>query len=349
MKGLVIFSAMLLGGACSAQVQLGQVDDFNSGHVHNWIGAPDPYGPFPVANAGPNGSGDGACRVRGSGSFGPGGHWAMYNTFQWAGNWIGAGVTVISADFRVFSGSPLDMRVVFFGQDGSRFTSTNDVMVPIPADNQYHRAYFFVTSQYVVNVLGEETYEQVLGNASSFMFRHDPGDPDSRGSEVVSSAYVDNIKASDHVPVQPISVSVLEGEEFSGNLQSLISSDDDRLEIFNDPTTLAGEIMLTGFSPLAVPGALHFDAEAMVARPGLAQGISFRNFVTSAKQVVGGSTASTSDVLSQIVITSNPARFVQATTKRMEAYLAWSPINDEDPSQDGWLQSTDWIQWRIYP
>lgn len=349
MKGLSILPLLLAGSTCFAQVQLGQIDDFNSGHVHNWIGAPDPNGPFPVANAGPNGSGDGACRVRATGSFGPGGHWAMYNTFQWNGNWIAAGVTVVSADVRIFSGSALDLRLVFFGQDGSRFTNTNEVMVTIPSNNQFHRAYFFVKPQYLVNVLGEETYEQVLGNASSMMFRHDPGEPDSRGSEVVSSAYIDNIKASDHVPVAPISVSVLQGEEFNGNLQSLILSDDDRFEIFNDATTLAGEILLTGFAPLAAPSSLRFDAETVVARPGLAQTISFQNFLTSAIQVVGGSTASTSDVLSQVVITSNPARFIQSTTKRMEAYLSWAPINDEDPSQDGWLQSTDWIQWRIYP
>lgn len=350
MKGKGFFVALFVSAALAAPAQIAfdQKDDFNNGTVMGWTGAPDPNGPVALANQGPAGSGDWAVRVSAVGGFGPGANLALYNVNQWAGDYTGAGVTVVSADVRA-TGSPLVLRGVLFGPEGSRYTNVNSVVANVPADNQYRKIHLFIKPQYMVQVLGTETYEQVASNAVSYMIRHNSGNPDSRGTPVVATMHIDNIHATDHVVVGAASLTVTEGSEFSGNLASIMESDDDRYEVFNDEVTLAAKVVLGSQSPVAIPASLEFELEASAARPGLAQTIGFRNYSTNQVNVVSGIVATLQDSVSEVMITSNVTRFINQSTRAMEATLAWAPINDEDPAQDGWLHSTDRAIWRIFP
>lgn len=134
------------------------------------------------------------------------------------------------------------------------------------------------------------------------------------------------------------SISVDNGELFDGNLASVASNDGDTLTLFNDPTSLQASVMFVAFIG-DVPTGMTMIGDTSVQRPGIAEQHQFKNWGTNQWVTAGGRVATTSDETWE----SSRATGGQwrRNDGRIEGRLLWQPINDEDPSQDGWLHSVD--------
>lgn len=131
---------------------------------------------------------------------------------------------------------------------------------------------------------------------------------------------------------------IIEGELFEGDERSFLTSDNNGLAIFNDPNTLAAGIEFMGVTSQVAPNSVTWSLEASVARPGLQQELAMKNQITGVYQVVGGSVATTFDSVSSVTV--NGGTYV-GVNGEIGSRVRWSPINDEDPSQDGWLHTVD--------
>ena len=140
------------------------------------------------------------------------------------------------------------------------------------------------------------------------------------------------------------SIVVTSGDQFSGNLGSLANSDNDRYCLFDDTDTLIGQVVITGTSPSLTPSEVHFTAETSAARSGLAVAIDLFDYNASDWANFVGQEETTADSIKEAVA---GAAVVSSPTGAMQARITWSPVNDEDPSQDGWLQCVDQAQWRV--
>lgn len=346
----ILFAAALVAGAAfaPAQIVFGQADNFPGGEVHGWVGSPEPYGPMNIANGGPLGTGDAYCQVDSIGGFGPGSRLAMYNQNQWSGNWSLEGVRVVRADMKVLAGGSLLVRPVIFGLEGTRYTSTNAYSASLANDGAWHRVNFFLTQPGLTQVIGTETYAEVIGGVTQFMIRHQTGAPSANGTAVVGTWGIDNITATDTAEFEPTAVAVIEGEAFLGDLSSLSYSDDNRYSILSDGATLNGIIEFSANTPLLAPAAIGARVEQNASRLGLAVNLSLFRFSTNSFQVIGGATATGNDTSVQGTLTSNTGNYTSGTGQ-MRARVTWSPINDEDPAFDGWELAVDEFAFRVKP
>ncbi|MFN8220784.1 MAG: hypothetical protein U0S12_11725 [Fimbriimonadales bacterium] len=139
------------------------------------------------------------------------------------------------------------------------------------------------------------------------------------------------------------------GEANSGDVGALCTSDDVYLDFFNDPATLNAALELTGTSPITAPSALAMNVELSVARQGLAWGVDFYNYTTSAWTFVNGGVAPLVDATVLASLTGTMAPYVQTGTKQVRARVRFNPINDESPAVDGWLHRLDLARWTITP
>lgn len=144
----------------------------------------------------------------------------------------------------------------------------------------------------------------------------------------------------------PDAYTVDSGEEFGGDLQSLVASDDNALQMFNDATTLMAQVSMAINGGFANPSAMRVMAETSVARPGLSEAILMEDHVNGGYDVLLGRVATTSDTLATVDLTTTAATYVSSSGV-MNGRVMWMPINDEDPSQDGWLHSVDMFKVRL--
>ena len=144
--------------------------------------------------------------------------------------------------------------------------------------------------------------------------------------------------------LRPDAYAIQAGEEFSGDVDSLDLSDDTYLQVLNDPDTLVARIKFDTVSPVANPSSFSFHFEGKVARPGLSQTITLRNYDLSQDVVVSGRVATQEDSTVDVELATALAEYV-GNGGVISASVEWSPINDEDPSLDGWLHSVDRAYW----
>ncbi len=132
------------------------------------------------------------------------------------------------------------------------------------------------------------------------------------------------------------------GTDFSGDLASLTTSDDAAYCILSDDATLQGEIEFSGFLSNAAPSKLEFVVEQSVGRPGLSYQIDFLKTNATYQSITGG-VAPTADSI-VYAVAATPSQFIGAGNF-VGARINWAPVNDEDPSQDGWLLCVDVAHW----
>ena len=145
----------------------------------------------------------------------------------------------------------------------------------------------------------------------------------------------------------PNNYQIVKGEEFDGGLSTLLESDDVRLTLFNDATDLSAQVIFFGTSSNFVPTSMTFKAEMSVARPGLQHQIHQFNFNTNQYDAVVGAVSSSTDTVYEVTLTTTALAHVNSDTGAVRARVTWSPINDEDPSQDGWLHAVDQVSWTV--
>lgn len=141
----------------------------------------------------------------------------------------------------------------------------------------------------------------------------------------------------------PTSFNLVQGDHMSGGQEQLFYAEGGAYEFMSDPITLNGIVEMSTTAPASTP--IHtFTLRSATQRAGIAVGVKFYNFTTNAWQNVGGASAPTSMGDVTVNGTGNSS-FINSTTRETRARVEFSPINDEDPSQDGWLHSIDMARW----
>lgn len=114
----------------SAGVIVGQVDHFEDGTTMGWgSGANNPNPPVWAPGAGPTGFDDGFLVITGNGMPGPGGQIVAFNSDQWTGDYIAAGVTAISMFVQNFSHISVEIGLRVEGPGGT-FASVAPIVLP---------------------------------------------------------------------------------------------------------------------------------------------------------------------------------------------------------------------------
>lgn len=175
----------------------GQVDDFQGGTVMGWSeGFLSPNPPIVNIDGGPTGSGDHSLRNLSSGGLGSGSKMAMFNTSQWTGDYLAAGVQQIDLMMKASSsGSSLMMRIAIStpGVPATWYASTN--AFALPNDDQWYLVSFGLTAADLTLVQGTGTLNDVLANVTELRLVSAAGGPNFRGDALVATLNVDNLKA----------------------------------------------------------------------------------------------------------------------------------------------------------
>lgn len=148
--------------------------------------------------------------------------------------------------------------------------------------------------------------------------------------------------------VVPNEIVTTSGTELNGGIDTVAASDDNRYTAFNDEFSLQCTIEATGTVTAPSVSELRLKLELSADRLGLAYAVRLRNYSLNTFSLVGGGSSSSADVTSEYVLTSSASNFVN-TNGETKVQVNWSPINDEDPAQDGWLHNIDRIEWKIKP
>lgn len=331
--------------ASASAIDFGQVDDFQDGTIMNWSGG---FQNLSNQDGGPLGMGDRYLEVFSTGGAGPGSKLACKNELQWVGNYEAAGVTVVELDIRNLGQTNLEMRAVLFGPFGTRWTSIN--AVPLAANGPWRRIAFSLKQDALTRVIGGETYQETITACSRIMLRHDPGTPSSGGESVVATVGFDNITATDHATLLPETMSFVRGILISGTINDLFHSDDMRL------VARPGIVFSTAEAPLQLqlqstntfvnPTELRFRLEAHTNQGNLNQKILLFNYTSNAYEELDSRMATTSDSVVEVVVTSNPTRFINASgqVRALVTYKAAGPVFSYP-----WLARIDQAVWKIYP
>lgn len=167
-------------------------------------------------------------------------------------------------------------------------------------------------------------------------------------SDIERGLFIVNVQAATTRTFPASSYTVVAGEEFSGDLNSLKTSDDIRLCLFNDADSLQATLELSGKSAVKRLSSIRVRVEASVARPGVSQTLSAFRYSDSSWQVIGGVTAAVTDSVNESTISTNTMNYTDGLGN-LKVRLAFAPINDEDPAQDGWLHEVDQLVWTAVP
>ncbi len=145
-----------------------------------------------------------------------------------------------------------------------------------------------------------------------------------------------------YLEAYPSTLEVVQGSEFLGGLGELVLSDNVRASFFNDEVTLACRLRMSqGLG--SVPSVIVLlELEGMVSRPGLARNAKLKRVSNGQYQVIFGSTAPIDEDVRRVVLTSFADYVIMDGQFDLE--IEWTPINDEDPAQDGWLHELDQVR-----
>lgn len=150
------------------------------------------------------------------------------------------------------------------------------------------------------------------------------------------------IKFSSSYECENFGIQTILGTEFSGDLNSILSSDEQYYQAFNDDrmlgTTVEIEVNVRDERMALYRGSLNFS----VARPGMSYEIAARRIADGVEIAFAGGLAPEHDTAIPFTIAGN--EFVDESSVHLFLLLKINPINDEDPSQDGWITSIDELQ-----
>ncbi|MBT8267411.1 MAG: T9SS type A sorting domain-containing protein [Bacteroidia bacterium] len=190
-KILLLFTCVLSGMIIQAQVNAGQIDDFQNGTTENWTDGGSPVPPVNVNSGGPDGAADRYLRDPSTGGGGPGSKMVMFNDQQWAGNYTAVGIVAIRFDARVLTNT-LNLRVAFDG-GGGRICTTNAVVVP--AGGLWSKVEIPISATDFTLVAGGSNINLTLADVTDMRILSNTI-PSWQGESIVSTLEVDNIEAA---------------------------------------------------------------------------------------------------------------------------------------------------------
>lgn len=141
------------------------------------------------------------------------------------------------------------------------------------------------------------------------------------------------------------SVTTVSGFETGGDLASLTTSDDNAYSAFPDDTTLQCVIEVTGNAGVPEMKELAFNLEHSVGRPGLSYQVKMFRYSTGTYVDKAGGAAPTADTVTTSLV--NVGANDYHSNGAVKASVTYQPINDEDPSQDGWPHMLDVANWTV--
>jgi hypothetical protein len=151
--------------------------------------------------------------------------------------------------------------------------------------------------------------------------------------------------------VHPYSATVEDGYHFSGDLVSLMNDDGNYFSILPEESAGQGQIYFYGqTSAFFNPSSLEMKAVFKTQRPGQLYNWLAMNYDTGFWTAIGGGNALMADQTVQHIVpaVNTPSKYID-NYGFMKMRLQWSPVNDEDPSQDGWLDQVDEVTWTVNP
>ncbi len=167
---LPLFAAFLLSSVANG-IDLNQIDDFQNNTTQGWReGGPSPNPPT-NASGGPGGASDRYLRnvsVPG----GAGGRNVMFNTAQWTGNYVAAGVERIKVTARTFANQQMMIRLYLERGDLNSKWITNGR--PLPGDGQWHELVFSLAEADMTRVVGLDDHAGMLANVGQVWIGHMP-------------------------------------------------------------------------------------------------------------------------------------------------------------------------------
>lgn len=179
--GLIV--ALLTVSSASAAIILEQLDDFEDGTLMGWgSGGPNPNPPIWTPGPGSTGFDDAFVVITGNGESGSGGNLVVFNSSQWAGDYIAAGVNAISLSVQNYSLEPVQIGLRVEGPGGN-FTSV--LPIEIPADSFWDTITLALTAD---SLAGGADLSATLSNVTRLRIQ-DPRGP------IAGSIGVDNITA----------------------------------------------------------------------------------------------------------------------------------------------------------
>lgn len=194
-RALVVGLMSLLGaGSASAAVTLGQIDTFEDATVQGWlVGLPHPAPPSVIATGGPTGADDAFLQVRSFSGGGPGSRLAIFNTAQWTGDFVAAGVSAISFDLRNFGPSDAVLRLRLMDEVAGAFNVAQTPSITVPAGGGWSTHTFSLRPADLLPVLGDVSL--AVQNVREFRLWHKPSATSVHPPSVVMTLGVDNIRA----------------------------------------------------------------------------------------------------------------------------------------------------------
>src|SRR4051812_26795060 len=146
------------GFARATTITAGQTDTFTDGTPDNWTNGPVAPAVQVISTGGPAGAGDKYLKITSDS------HLATFNLTQWSGNYQTNNITDIGVDFLNPNANTLanieQMRIVLFGPNGSRWTSS--VAKTVPTDGVWHHFVFSLRQSDLTQVVLGDSYATTI-------------------------------------------------------------------------------------------------------------------------------------------------------------------------------------------
>ena len=182
-------------------VSVGQIDTFEDGTALNWQKGSliDPsFDTINQATGGPNGLNDhylSSISHGGGGEFNAGKRQILFNTSQWTGNYLSAGISAIKMDLQSFDdlnfSNDLAIRIAVRGASGTRYGSGTAFNLAV--DGQWHSFTFDLSD--LVLISGTDSLADVLSSVDTLRILSAANGPTWQGDTIESFLGVDNISA----------------------------------------------------------------------------------------------------------------------------------------------------------
>lgn len=191
MKIFVLTVFMISPTIGLSAVTINQIDDFQSGSLHNWARGNFAMQPLNISTGGPAGSGDAFMRIASDGN-GSNGKMLVYNDSRWTGNFTG--FSSITMDLINLGTTSLSMRLSFrdtAGMSTSGFI-TNDVISLLPGSGWQTMVFDLSDLIAIETSASAPTY---MANIAQMRILHAPASTTVLGENVAGILGVDNIAA----------------------------------------------------------------------------------------------------------------------------------------------------------
>lgn len=146
----------------------------------------------------------------------------------------------------------------------------------------------------------------------------------------------------------PWGYTIITGTPGAGNLASLVNSDNDYLQVIGDPLHPSEQVEFNARSNSMTATEVRFKVETSSSRLDMAQQIALFDYAGNAWTNLSTTAVTATDNTTEVVVSTNPVRFIDQTSLGMKARVTHIPASDVAAS-DGWLMSVDLANWKVTP